>query len=890
MNRMGMKRQFFACVCFLLVFVGVTSVYAQSSTGRQITKKPWIYRVVSENPREVFIFSVDGKVDSTQKTLKLPSEVDGYKVVGLDSYSLFPFGKIERLEISENIRTIDPLQFYVLGNVKEFVVSPKNKHFRAVDGVLYTKDMKTLVHYPRAKGLEEYFMPQTVETVGVEGIRWTTAMLHSLGLSPKLKSVWRDGLMGIAKITTLYCPAETVDIREEGNARLSSLNNDRTVYVPEGAKKNYEGKKFGFLSMIKEGEKLFISPDCYENSYSKPWGERVELEVKPYGSSKPFEVVAESSDVEVAEPKLGAKNRVTIECKKPGECVVKLRAKENCGQVVYIILNVQPHPVSVEVVNPNKVYDGNATLSIQQAVSADKPYFALKGLGEGDADRPEAVHVLAAEGQYDQAVVGEHTFRVAGLELGGDRAEYYTLEKTDYEGTGEITKRPLSISYTGTVDREYDGTDIATIPAGQVEVDGIVSGDDVRLSAVFEGNYYGEATGEETVKAADESRDLFVGIREARLEGAKAGNYTLGTVRRAAIGHILPRTITVTLEGTVEKEYDGTTKASPAKANFRVDNAVAGEEPEIVCAADAGVYSSANVGQGITVTATISCKDSNYKLAKNKVEGAVGTITARRLALALREDKLVKEYDGTKALTLAPDDITLQRKIESSAVGVKAVEGEFVSSDAAEQVGVSLKTLELDGADKGNYSVDLSKLNISGRINPKKIAVTIADATIKAGEALPTFTYKVEPALCAGDALVGEPECEALNGKSGSEIRAGEYVIGKGTIAVGTGKASNYSIAVAEGKLTVEAQPGVEKHTAVDGEAVADFRVVPNPTQGYCRVEGLQESQTGYVFNMQGAMVGSYRVNRQGLLNLSHLPAGTYILRVGRTSLRLLKR
>lgn len=47
----------------------------------------------------------------------------------------------------------------------EIVVHPKNQHYASCDGVLFSKDMKTLICYPCGKPDKTYRIPDGVETI-----------------------------------------------------------------------------------------------------------------------------------------------------------------------------------------------------------------------------------------------------------------------------------------------------------------------------------------------------------------------------------------------------------------------------------------------------------------------------------------------------------------------------------------------------------------------------------------------------------------------------------------------------------------------------------------------------------------------------------------------------
>lgn len=50
--------------------------------------------------------------------------------------------------------------------VEEFEVDEENKYFCSRDGVIFSKDMKTLIAYPQYKNVTSYIVPSTVETIG----------------------------------------------------------------------------------------------------------------------------------------------------------------------------------------------------------------------------------------------------------------------------------------------------------------------------------------------------------------------------------------------------------------------------------------------------------------------------------------------------------------------------------------------------------------------------------------------------------------------------------------------------------------------------------------------------------------------------------------------------
>lgn len=68
------------------------------------------------------------------------------------------------LNIPKNVKTIGKGSL-VKAQLAEITVDPDNLYFTAVDGVLYDKDVKTLVYFPAMKQDANYVVPETVEEI-----------------------------------------------------------------------------------------------------------------------------------------------------------------------------------------------------------------------------------------------------------------------------------------------------------------------------------------------------------------------------------------------------------------------------------------------------------------------------------------------------------------------------------------------------------------------------------------------------------------------------------------------------------------------------------------------------------------------------------------------------
>ncbi len=76
---------------------------------------------------------------------------------------------------------------------KKVTVDPENPFFTSVNGVLFTKDMRTLVCYPCGKGGDSYKTPETVETIGAAAFA-NNVNLRKFDLSASSKETGTAGI------------------------------------------------------------------------------------------------------------------------------------------------------------------------------------------------------------------------------------------------------------------------------------------------------------------------------------------------------------------------------------------------------------------------------------------------------------------------------------------------------------------------------------------------------------------------------------------------------------------------------------------------------------------------------------------------------------------------
>jgi len=188
---------------------------------------------------------------------------------------------------------------------------------------------------------------------------------------------------------------------------------------------------------------------------------------------------------------------------------------------------------------------------------------------------------------------------------------------------------------------------------------------------------------------------------------ANSGNYTfVQAAGNSTALTITPALLTVALTGTVDKVYDGTTAATLSEGNYQVSGLVNGDS--LTLGSSAAAYASANVGSGITVSASgvsiAGAKASDYTLATTTATGAIGTITPASLVITADDESKT----ALDAFSFTDTEFTASGLQD----GQTLVSANLASSGATRDAAAGDYAIQISGA-VGSSSFHLSNYNVS---------------------------------------------------------------------------------------------------------------------------------------------------------------------------------
>lgn len=71
----------------------------------------------------------------------------------------------QEITLPSSVTSIGNKAFFDCKNLQEINVTESNKFYRTIDGVLYTKDLKTIICYPQGKKDEKFVIPSSVTSI-----------------------------------------------------------------------------------------------------------------------------------------------------------------------------------------------------------------------------------------------------------------------------------------------------------------------------------------------------------------------------------------------------------------------------------------------------------------------------------------------------------------------------------------------------------------------------------------------------------------------------------------------------------------------------------------------------------------------------------------------------
>ncbi len=174
-------------------------------------------------PEGVTTIGDNAFVSSTSlKTLTLP---EGVTTIGDHA---FMWSNLKNITLPASVTTIGLDTFTACFDLQSIDVSPENTSYQSIDGVLFSKDGTTLLHYPASREGESYTFPEGVTTIRYHAF-YESRRLRSLTLPETITTVEK---LAFDRCKSLKTFVPNMAAMEEG--RFEHLTRLERIQFPEG--------------------------------------------------------------------------------------------------------------------------------------------------------------------------------------------------------------------------------------------------------------------------------------------------------------------------------------------------------------------------------------------------------------------------------------------------------------------------------------------------------------------------------------------------------------------------------------------------------------------------------------------------------------------------------
>ncbi len=271
---------------------------------------------------------------------------------------------------------------------------------------------------------------------------------------------------------------------------------------------------------------------------------------------------------------------------------------------------------------------------------------------------------------------------------------------------------------------------------------------------------------------------------------------------------------------------------------------------------NAGTYSA-----DVTFTPT---DDGNYNTVAGNIDVAVAKATPT-----------VTVWPTATGITYGED-----LSVATLSGGTPSVAGSFAYDDntITPNAGTYSADVTFTPTDAGNYNTVAG--NIDVEVAKATLSATAENKSKIYGDANPAFTV-------AYSGFVGSDSESDIDTPPTAECTATESSnVGEYPITVSGGTDNNYTFSYFNGKLTIDIATSIVP-------AISNSKSAwPNPTSGLVNVDKNYSSKVYTVYNIAGSIVSNGKVENSmysGIIDISHLDNGIYIIKINSTTYRIIK-
>ena len=143
---------------------------------------------------------------------------------------------LQEITLPSGVTSIGDVSFEWCRNLREINVAESNRVYKAIDGVLYTKDLKTIIHYPQGKGAVKFVIPSGVTSIGKCAF-YECENLREITLSPEVTSIGEFAFYECENLQEITIPSSVTSIEDNAFGYCKNL---QRINIPVGTLEKFK--------------------------------------------------------------------------------------------------------------------------------------------------------------------------------------------------------------------------------------------------------------------------------------------------------------------------------------------------------------------------------------------------------------------------------------------------------------------------------------------------------------------------------------------------------------------------------------------------------------------------------------------------------------------------
>ncbi len=150
---------------------------------------------------------------------------------GITTIGMFAFSDcsaLQSIDIPNSITSISPYAFYKCSSLTNINVVDDNMQYCSIDGILFSKDLTTLIKFPNGRKVTKYKIPQDATTIGAFAFSGCSA-LQSIDIHNSVTTIGNSAFAECSALQSINIPNSITKISSNAFYKCSSLTNINVV-------------------------------------------------------------------------------------------------------------------------------------------------------------------------------------------------------------------------------------------------------------------------------------------------------------------------------------------------------------------------------------------------------------------------------------------------------------------------------------------------------------------------------------------------------------------------------------------------------------------------------------------------------------------------------------